>query len=304
MSMTAARPAAPLAAWLPWTDRAGRLSWLKLAAFLFALAPLVVLAMRWQAGELAPKPLTAAIHFTGRWTVRLLVATLAVTPLRVVTRWNRLVSIRRTLGLAALFYGALHLTLYVFDQRLDLIRVASEIALRFYLTIGFVALVAMAMLGATSNDAAVRRLGAARWNGLHRLIYPIAILGLFHYFLQTKNDVTPAVMWSGYALLLLFHRLVTARRLGDDPYALVGLAIVAALATALVEAAWYYGRSRLPPLDILAQNFDFEIEIRPPWFALAAGLSLAALAAAVRRFSPRPARGRASPRRDRASAAS
>lgn len=293
MSSLPARRAAPLAAWLPWTDRAGRLSWLKLAAFVFALAPLAVLATRWQTGELAPKPLTAAIHFTGRWTVRLLVATLAVTPLRIVTRWSRLILIRRMLGLAALFYGLLHLTLYAFDQRLDLWRVATEIALRFYLTIGFVALAAMALLGATSNDAAVRRLGAARWNSLHRLVYPIAILGLFHYFLQTRNDVTPSVLWSGFALLLLFHRLLAARRLGDDPRALVGLAVAAALAAALVEAAWYYGRSRLPPLDILAQNLDFEIEIRPPWIVLATGLGLAALAAAVRRFSRVPARVRA-----------
>ena len=116
--------------------------------------------------------------------------------------------------------------------------------------------------------------------------------------------MTPAVQWSGFALLLLFHRFVAARRRGDDPRALVGLALAAAVATALVEAAWYYGRSRLPPLDILAQNFDFEIEIRPPWIVLAAGLGLAALAAAVRRFAPSAPRDRASPRRDRAPAAS
>lgn len=292
----AARPAAPLAAWLPWTDRAGRLSWLKLAVFLFLLAPLAVLLWRWQTGELAPKPLTAATHFTGRWTVRLLVATLAITPLRVITRWNRLILVRRMLGLAALFWCVLHLALYVVDQRYDLIRVASEIALRFYLTIGFVALIGMAALGATSNDAAVRRLGAARWGALHKLVYPIVGLGLLHYFLQTKNDVTPSVLWTGYALVLLLHRMLAARRLGDDPRALIGLAVVAAAATALIEAAWYWGRSRLPPLDILAQNFEFDLEIRPPWFVLAAGLAMAALAFAVRRFSPRAERDRASPR--------
>ncbi|MBL8590223.1 MAG: ferric reductase-like transmembrane domain-containing protein [Methylobacteriaceae bacterium] len=288
----AAFPRPPLAAWLPGTDRAGRFSALKFAAFLAALGPGAALVWFWSQGELAPKPITAAIHFSGDWALRMLALTLAVTPLRVVTRVNRLILIRRTLGLSALAYGLLHVALYCVEQRLDLWTVVSEIALRFYLTIGFVALAGLIALGATSNEAAVRRLGATGWNRLHALVYPIALVSLFHYFLQSKNDVTPAVLWSGYVLLLLGHRLLARRRRGASALALVGLAVAAGLATGLVEAAWYFGRSRIAPLDVLAGNLDFEIELRPPWIVFGAGLALAGLAALFNRLSPARSRGR------------
>ena len=283
-SMTA--PAPRLSAWAlaPWTDRAGRLSALKLVVFLAVLAPGVWIAALWLGDGLGPKPLTEAIHLTGDWAVRLLAATLAVTPLRVVTRYNRLILVRRMLGLATLAYATIHVALYCVQQDGEFARIAAEIALRFYLTIGFVAFAMLLALGVTSNDAAVRRVGAARWNALHRLVYVIAGLALFHYFLQTKNDVTPAVLWAGLILMLLMHRLLARRGAGRSPLALAGLAIGAGLVAALVEAAWYFGRSRLSPLDVLAGNLDFDFEIRPPWIVAAVALALPLLALAARRF--------------------
>src|SRR5688500_3787062 len=101
----------------------------------------------------------------GDWAIRSLMMSLAVTPLRRIANWPKLIMVRRMLGVTALFYALAHLTLYTIDLKLDLLRVASEIALRFYLTIGFVALLGLIALGSTSTDAAIKRLGK-RWNRL------------------------------------------------------------------------------------------------------------------------------------------
>jgi methionine sulfoxide reductase heme-binding subunit len=263
---------------LPWLDRAGRLSWLKLAVFLATLAPGLWIAGKLGLGTMGAKPLTAAIHGTGDWAVRFLVASLAVTPLRRIADWPQLILVRRMVGLAALAYAVIHLGLYVVDQGFDLARVATEIALRVYLTVGFVALLGLAVLGATSTDATIRRMGAA-WHRLHRVVYALTALALLHYFMQTKLEVSSPVLWSGYLLLFLGHRLMHRAGLPTNPATLVGLALAAALASALVEAAWYKLATSVPVpfLDILAQNLDLSYEVRPPWWVLGAGLALAAV---------------------------
>ncbi len=110
-------------------------------------------------GALEPKVVTEMIHRTGQWTIRFLTLSLLVTPLMRGARYPKLVAIRRMVGVAAFAYACAHLTLYVVDQHFDLAHVASEIALRFYLTIGFVAWLGLAALAATSTDAMIRRLG-------------------------------------------------------------------------------------------------------------------------------------------------
>ncbi len=176
----------------PWLDRAGRLSWLKLAVFLACLAPACQLLIAYRLDMLGAKPITALIHGTGEWTVRFLLATLALTPLRRIADWPKLVLIRRMLGVTTMAYALAHLVLYVIDQNYDLAKVVSEIALRIYLTIGFVALVGLIALGATSTDGAIRAMGP-NWHRLHKLAYTIAVLGLVHYFLQAKIDVSAPV---------------------------------------------------------------------------------------------------------------
>ena len=135
----------------PWNDRAGRLSPLKLATFVLLLMPGLYLAGAFYADALGAKPVTAAIHDSGKWAVRILLFTLAVSPMRRIADWPRLILIRRMLGLAVLAYALIHLGLYIADQNFKLGAVASEIALRLYLTIGFVALVGLVVLGATST---------------------------------------------------------------------------------------------------------------------------------------------------------
>ena len=276
MTATAARPAPRTASALPWLDRAGRLSALKLAVFVALFVPGAWIALKLGLGMMGGKPLTAAIHQTGDWAVRFLVASLAITPLRRIANWPQLILVRRMLGLAVLAYAVVHLGLYVVDQGFDLARVATEIALRIYLTIGFVALLGLAALGATSTDAMIRRMGPA-WQRLHTIVYGLAGLALLHYFLQSKLDVSSPVEWSGYLLLFLGHRLMHRAGVPTNPLTLAGLAVATGLACALLEGAWYKLATGVPVpfLDILAQNLDFDYEVRPPWFVLGVGLALA-----------------------------
>lgn len=273
----------------PWQDRAGRLSPLKLATFLLVLAPALWIAWLWGTQGLGPKPVTEAIHRTGDWTVRLLIATLAVTPLRRIANYPKLILLRRMLGLAVLGYALLHLTLYAVDQAFDLKRIATEIVLRIYLLIGFTALVGLGALGATSTDAAIRRLGG-HWQRLHRVIYAIAVLALAHYFLQAKLNVTQPVLWSGLFLLLMGYRLIRRFELPEGPAGLAALAVAAGVATALVEAGWYAAATGANAAMVLAANLEFEYDIRPAWYVVTVGVALSLVALVRRAPAPRQRR--------------
>ncbi len=225
---------------LPWLDRAGRLSGLKLAVFLLCLAPGLWLAARWLTIGLGAKPLTFAIHDTGDWAVRFLLLSLLVTPLRTLANWPKLIAVRRMVGVTALAYVLVHLGLYIAEQGYDLIKVASEIALRFYLTIGFIALLGLAALGVTSTDAMIRRLGSARWNRLHALTYTLTALALVHFFLQRRLDVSEPVIMAGLFAWLMGYRLLARRKLAESLPALMALALatwLGALAAGVVMAA-------------------------------------------------------------------
>jgi sulfoxide reductase heme-binding subunit YedZ len=263
----------------PWRDRAGRLSGLKLATFLFALAPGLWLAGAYAADALGAKPITALLHGTGEWAVRFLLLSLAVTPLRRIANFPKLILVRRMLGLTVLAYALIHLGLYVVDQNFVLTKVVTEIATRIYLTIGFVALIGLAVLGATSTDGMIRRLGKA-WPRLHKAVYTITVLGLVHYFLQAKIDVSDPVFWTGAFLLLMGWRFLQARRWPSNPWTLTALAVGVALTTAGLEAAWYGLASGIPAERVLQANLAFPSLIRPAWWVLALGLTLPALNAA------------------------
>ena len=271
----------------PWLDRAGRLSWLKLVTFVALFVPGLWLAFQLEAGWLQPKPVTEAIHQTGTWAVRFLLISLAVTPLRRIGQFGKLIAVRRMLGLAVLAYATVHLVLYVVQQHYDLVHVASEIVLRFYLTIGFVALLGFALLGATSTDAMIRRVGAKRWNRLHQAVYGLGVLALWHFFLQAKLNITQPALMAGLFLILMGYRVLQKRGLGENPVALAGLAVVAALGTAGLEASWYQVVNHVPASRVLAANLDFDDTLRSSWWVLFAGFGLVAFRLA-RRFWARP----------------
>ncbi|MBL8582062.1 MAG: sulfoxide reductase heme-binding subunit YedZ [Rhizobiaceae bacterium] len=261
---------------LPWTNRAGNFSPLKAATFALLWLPAAYLAIRWFSGGLGPRPVTEAIHQTGLWAIRFLLLSLAVTPVRKILRWNGLIAVRRMIGLSALFYALAHLLLYALDQKWMIAMIASEIALRIYLTIGFVALLGLGVLGATSTDAAIRRLGRS-WNRLHKIVYAIGVLAVLHFFMQTKADVYEATLMAGLFALLMGYRIAERRGLPlQSPLVLLGVAIAAALATVAIEYAWYALATGIPPARVLAANLHFAFSIRPAWWVLAIGGSVAA----------------------------
>ena len=252
---------------VPWRDAAGRLSWLKLLVFLALFLPALWLAARGASGDLGARPVTEALRRCGDWTVRLLLLTLAATPARAAWNWPRAAQLRRMLGVATGLYALAHLTLYAAQQNFDLLTVATEIALRFYLAIGFVALCGLTALLATSTDAAQRRLRAG-WKKLHRLIFPIAVLALLHDFIQSKLDVTNAAFAAGiFVWLVAWRRL--PRRLQARPWALAALALGAGLATAAIEGTWYGLATGVPASRVLAANLRLLPWPRPAiWIAL------------------------------------
>ncbi|WP_439595100.1 sulfite oxidase heme-binding subunit YedZ [Falsiroseomonas sp.] len=281
MSSTTLRAPNPIP-W-PWLDRARRFCWLRTCVLLAALSPGLVLLALLAAGELGAEPWKAATREAGTHAMRLLLVSLAVTPLRYLADWPKAVTLRRMLGLVALGYALLHLVLYAGHMAWNLADVASEIALRFYLTLGFGVLLGLCLLGWTSTDGWQRRLGR-RWKRLHRWVYALAALGIFHAFLQAKSRADSAVVLAGLFLWLMGWRLLPgwARAHG---LALAGLAVVAALGAAGLEWGWYAATTNLPAARILAANLDPGAGLRPAQGVLAAGLAVAALTAARRRFA-------------------
>ncbi len=276
---------------MPWQDRAGRFSWLKAVTFAAILLPGIYIAVVWATVGWGPRPVNTVIHEIGKWAVRFLLIALAVTPARRILDWPRLINIRRMAGLAALGYALIHFTLYIIDLNFDLAKVASEIVLRIYLTIGFIALLGLSIMGITSTDAWVKRLGK-RWNTLHRIVYPVAALALLHHFMQAKVTVDTAVLMTGFFLWLMLYRLLRLRVSSPGAIWLTILAIAAAILTAAIEVAWYGIATGVPPGRVFAANFDFSFTIRPAWWVLAAGLTVVALYLARPVF---PARGKPRP---------
>jgi sulfoxide reductase heme-binding subunit YedZ len=275
----------------PWTNRAGEFSPLKAATLAGLCLPAVVLAWQWSAGALGPRPVTEAIHETGLWAIRFLFLSLAVTPLRRIVQWNSLIMVRRMVGLAALFYALAHLTLYMLDQKWALSVVVSEIAVRIYLTIGFVALLGLSVLGSTSTDAAIKRLGR-NWQRLHRIVYGIGVLAALHFFMQTKADVYQATLMAGVFILLMGYRLAHWRGYSlQSPLVLSVLAALASLATVAVEYAWYALATAIPPGRVLAANLSVAHMLRPSLWVLIIGLGVA-LAVVALPLLGRPAQPR------------
>jgi methionine sulfoxide reductase heme-binding subunit len=258
----------------PWNERNGRFSAVKLVVFLALFAPGLWIGYEWATGMLAPKPVTEALHATGQWAVRLILLSLLITPLRRVAQWPKLINLRRMIGVAAFCYALTHFIIYVvLDQKLALLHVASEIALRFYLTIGFVALLGLTALAATSTDAMVKRLGGQLWNRLHKLIYFIAALAIFHFYLQSKADVSEPVLMMGLYFILMIYRLLQKRALPAWAVT-VGSALLAPIATAILEATWYAIVRHINFWMVLGANIDFDNDFRPSIYVAAAGLAL------------------------------
>ena len=174
-------------------------------------------------------PVKEGEHFLGEWTLRFLIFTLSVSPLRQLLGWNWLAKHRRTLGLFAFGYVSLHwLTYALLDVQLDWHDLLKDLLKRPYIYIGVIAMLLMASLAITSSKNMIRRLGGKRWNRLHKLIFVICVLGLIHYFLAVKKDIEDPLMFASIFALLYSWRIWKWRTRRKDVGTRVSSALVAA----------------------------------------------------------------------------
>ena len=239
--------------------------------------PALYLAWRWWADDLGPRPVTLATHVSGDWTVVFLLLSLALTPARAVFDFMPLMQIRRRIGVAAALYAVLHLLIYAADQKWNLVVVAVEIAKRFYLTIGFVALLMMVALAVTSTDGWQRRL-KLNWKRLHRLAYPAAVLAILHFFIQSKANVGEATVAAGlFAWLMVWRAL--PQKLAVSYRGLVLLAIAATASALVFELAWYGLINNVDPMRILRADMNLDLAPRPVHKVLLASFAVIVLTA-------------------------
>lgn len=277
---------------LPWNDRAGRFSPLKASVLVLVCLPMLWLIYKALFVGLGGRPITEAIHHVGDWTIYLLLITLAVTPARRLFDLPKLILVRRMLGLSALAYIVVHFLLYILDAKFNLLFVGKEIVLRFYLTIGFVALLGLLALGVTSTDGMIKRLGGPRWNRLHKLIYYITPLAILHFYLQSKADVSQPVIMSGFYFWLMGYRIMAHYGYRNGLVPLLLLSMTAAALTVVVEATWYELMTGIGGSRVLAANLGLDFGIRPAMWVLGTGLAVTLVAELSRRIRPARVRGR------------
>jgi sulfoxide reductase heme-binding subunit YedZ len=181
---------------------------LKVGVFGACLSPLVVLAWQALTGDLGANPIDEITDQTGIWTLRLLLITLAVTPARRLTGWNRLIQFRRMLGLFAFFYGSLHFVTYIWlDQFFAIADIIADVMERPFITVGLASFMLLIPLAVTSTTAMIKRLGGKWWQRLHRLVYVIAIGGIVHYLWLVKADSRQPLIYGSILGVLLTYRL-------------------------------------------------------------------------------------------------
>lgn len=179
----------------------------KVGVFLLCLAPIAAVLWRALHNDLTANPIEFITHATGDWTLRFLIITLAVTPLRKLLRLPQLIRFRRMLGLFAFFYGCLHFTTYIWlDKFFDMREIWKDVHIRRFITVGFTAFLLMIPLAITSTTGWIRRLGGRRWQWLHRAIYLSAVCGVIHYYWLVKSDTRKPLQYAWMVGLLLAWR--------------------------------------------------------------------------------------------------
>src|SRR5688572_22447450 len=182
---------------------------MKPAVFVSCLLPFAWLVYNAFWGDLGVNPVETITNETGIWTLRLIVATIAITPIRWATKWNPIITLRRMIGLFAFFYATIHFMIYfVLDRSLMFDGLWEDVVKRPYITMGFIGFVLMIPLALTSTKGWIRRLGGQRWNLLHKLVYISAILGVIHYWWKVKLDVTNPMIYAAIVAVLLGARIV------------------------------------------------------------------------------------------------
>jgi methionine sulfoxide reductase heme-binding subunit len=189
----------------PSNSAVTRVKW---ALILIGMLPLVRLVTGFFLNSLGANPIELITRSTGTWTLVGLALTLSITPLRTLLNWPWLVRLRRTAGLLAFFYAALHFTTYIwFDRFFDFGDILKDIVKRPFITVGFAAFVLLIPLAVTSNNAIIKKLGAKLWQRIHYLVYLIAVLAVIHYWWLVKKDLTQPIIYAAVFVLLLGLRV-------------------------------------------------------------------------------------------------
>lgn len=181
---------------------------IKPALFVLCLAPFAILLKNVAADNLGANPIEAINRYTGDWTLRFLLLTLTITPLRRLSGWSMPMRFRRMLGLFAFFYVCMHFLSFAWlDQSFRMEEIIKDVIKRPYITLGFTSFLLLIPLAATSTDAMVRRLGARRWQILHRLVYVAAIGGVAHFIWMVKSDYSEPLIYAALLSVLLGLRV-------------------------------------------------------------------------------------------------
>jgi sulfoxide reductase heme-binding subunit YedZ len=263
----------------PWQDRQRRFSWLKASAFVLVLLPGIRLAYQTAAGEFGLMAMAygGLTYWSGVWATVVLLMALAVTPIIVVFRWPALIDVRRMMGVMALIYTIAHIILYFGLRSWNFDKIGIETVTRLTLFVATLSTIGLIILGATSLDAAIRRMGPKGWQRLHNTNYIISALALLHVVLA-RGTYAEQYLLSGLFVWLMLWRVLDRYRLGSDVKALIAIAVFCCLFTAFLEAGFMWVRRGYDVMGTLHINFMFapaEIGIQPPWQVLAFGLAFA-----------------------------
>jgi sulfoxide reductase heme-binding subunit YedZ len=243
------------------------------------LLPGIRLAYQTAAGEFGLMAMAygGLTYWSGVWATVVLLMALAVTPIIVVFRWPALIDVRRMMGVMALIYTIAHIILYFGLRSWNFDKIGIETVTRLTLFVATLSTIGLIILGATSLDAAIRRMGPKGWQRLHNTNYIISALALLHVVLA-RGTYAEQYLLCGLFVWLMLWRLLDRYRLGSDVKALIALAAFCCLFTAFLEAGFMWGRRGYDVIGTLRINFMFapdEIGVQPPWQVLAFGLVFA-----------------------------
>jgi sulfoxide reductase heme-binding subunit YedZ len=275
----------------PWQDRNRRFSWLKASTFALVVLPAIRFTDQLATGEfgLLPIALGNMTYWSGVWATVILLMALAVTPALTIFRWHVLVDVRRMIGVTALVYTMAHIVIYFALRSWNFASIANETLTRLTLIVATLSTIGLIVLGATSLDAAIRRLGAKNWQRLHNTNYAITALAILHVVLA-RGTYPEQYLLSGIFFWLMAWRVLARYGQGADARALAMLAVASCLFTAFLEAGFLWGRRGYDLPGTLYNNFNpamLEVGIPAAWQVLGFGLLFAlgafALAAAAGR---------------------
>ena len=186
---------------------------IKYLLFIACLIPFANLLLAYLTNSFGPNPVADITHTTGIWALNLLIASLAISPVRKLTHWNWLIRLRRTIALYAFFYASLHILNYLlFDQFFDWPEITKDISRYPYMMVGLISFVLMIPLALTSTTAMMKLMGGRYWQMLHRLAYPVVAAAVVHYFWLVKQDITKPSVYAIVLLSLFFARLTKTRQ--------------------------------------------------------------------------------------------